>query len=246
MKINFFPELTAAPEKTAASIAYAKSLGLPEIADAARPPLAVVAGGPSVARRIEDLWNWAGDIWVCGTAYPWARSKGLDATFFCVDQANDVAPFAEGAKHAILATCSDPSTFDALRGAKVEIFDLYNGSGGVTHGTSTASSTFELSLRMGYRSVTYFGCESSYEGASHAYHHDTPQFEIRVVCGGELFDTNASLLMQVEHMAEIIRTFPMFFRERSGGLLRAMIANPEFDITHGSQDLHDHIFKKAA
>ncbi len=245
MKIIWHGEPLVSLEDRERNVAYCASLGLPEVGESERPPLAVVGGGPSVARRIEELWDWQGDMWVCGTAYLWAMEKDLKATYFNVDQAEDQGIFSKGAKHAILATCCSPGQFDSLKGAKIEVFDVT----AYSHGPSCASCTFELALRMGYRSVTYFGCESSYaDGACHAYAY--PWFQqkaqLRVVCGGKTFDTEAALLMQAEHMAALIREFPAFFMEKSGGLLRQMIQTPDYDITHGSLDLYDRIFNKKA
>lgn len=98
----------------------------------------------------------------------------------------------------------------------------------------------ELSIRMGYRDVTYFGCESSFEERSHAYHDERNEHIFRVKCNGQSFLTNPPYFMQAEYLSAMIRLTPLL-KERSGGLLAAMVADPDYDITHGNRAFHEHL-----
>jgi hypothetical protein len=92
----------------------------------------------------------------------------------------------------------------------------------------------------GYRSVTFFGCEGSYGGETHAYTHERRDLRslMRVKCNGEEFLTTPDMMMQAEFLGELIREAPMF-HERSGGLLSAVVANPEIDVIAATQRIHD-------
>lgn len=227
------------PEREAINIAHTRSLNLPYVNEKDRPPLAVVGGGHSVVQFLDLLRNWQGDIWACGSAFHWCCANGIEATFFCVDPQPETASLAVGAKKAILCTSIDPAVFDVLKAAEVEVFDLVHEADTSNHGATTATAAPHLAIQMGYSDVTFFGCESSYpEGASHAYHNEAMEHTIRVACNAGCFVTNPGYLLQAEFLATMIRLLPGVLKERSGGLLGAMVQDIEYDITHGSPSLH--------
>jgi hypothetical protein len=57
--------------------------------------------------------------------------------------------------------------------------------------------------------------------------------------GHRCFDL--SYLAQAELLAELIRSAPGVFCDRSGGLLSALVADPEYDIVAASKDIHEAI-----
>jgi hypothetical protein len=134
----------------------------------------------------------------------------------------------------VLATSCDPSLFDALQEADIDAFDL--GPAGAT--TATAAPAF--AAEKGHRSITFFGCESSYEGGTHAYPHYRRDMKslMRVRCNGLEFLTTPDMMMQAEFLGGLIRAAPCF-HERSGGLLEAFIASPEIDVIAATQHIHD-------
>ena len=213
--------------------------GYPYVGVALRPPLAVVGGGPSINDHVETLRNWRGDVWACGSPYLWCVRNGIDATYFNIDPG---APFegqvlvSHGAR-AILSTTVNPAVFASCK--SVEVFDLSRL--GDNHGVTTATAAPHLALSMGYTDISIFGCESCYaEGESHAYdtHKDvSDHLRMRIVCNGEAFITIPSLFMQAELLSKIIRLSPVF-KERSGGLLRAMVEDDDYDCTHATRALH--------
>jgi hypothetical protein len=213
---------------------YARRLGFPKWSPAASQRLAVVGGGPSIANHIEELAAFDGDIWAINGAYRWCRNRGIDAAFFTIDPQPSTTELAVDVERAVLAISCDPSMFDALRGADVEAFKL--GPAGAT--TATASPIF--AAEKGYRSVTFFGCESSYGESTHAYAHYGRDLKslMRVRCNGGEFLTTPDMMLQAEFLGGLIREAPMF-EERSGGLLSAFIASPEIDIIAATQRIHD-------
>jgi hypothetical protein len=213
---------------------YARRLGFPKWSPAAPQRLAVVGGGPSIASHVEELAAWDGDIWAVNGAHRWCRDRGIDAAFFTIDPQPVTTLLAVDVERALLATSCDPSLFDALRDADVEAFKL--GLAGAT----TATAAPLIAAEKGYRSVTFFGCESSYGGETHAYPHNMRDLKslMRVRCNGQDFLTTPDMMMQAEFLGELIRAAPMF-EDRSGGLLSAFIASPEIDVIAATQRLHD-------
>jgi hypothetical protein len=94
---------------------------------------------------------------------------------------------------------------------------------------------------MGYPSVTFYGCEGSYEHTTHLYMHANDDYLMRVRCGGRDWLTGAEFLMQSQFLAAVCRDVPNHFRERSGGLLTAMIETNDYDVLEISRKLNDSI-----
>lgn len=219
------------------NINHAKTLGLPPVGKR-RGTLYVVAGGPSINERVEVLQSVDGEIWAVNGAFQWCRKHGIDAVFFSVDSNPSLVDLVTGAKRAILATMVDPAVFEALGGAKVEVFDT-GLIAGVHTGPTSVTSIPALAIDAGFSRVVFFGCEGSYRGgATHAYADcgDNPYRSV-VECGGQRFATEAEYQMQCKYLSDIIRAAPHVFAERSGGLLRAMIDHGEPDVVWASPEL---------
>lgn len=226
-------------ERLKQNIASAHARGLNKPVSKKRPPLAIVGGGPSVSRHIERLKQWKGDIWACGTAYPWAKSQGIKATYFNIDPLPEQAYECD---HAILASSCDPTTFDAAK--DVECFDLVLSAEYSNHDATVASATPVLAMEMGYTAIVYFGCESSYDGTTHAYDYvntHEKKFGLWVRVGDSVYPTQPAFLMQAKMLAEILRTCPLVFREASGGLLRALVNHPDFEVIAVNKAMHDEL-----
>lgn len=240
MRVRFSGKPMVPVERLQLNAAAARARNLPKPEHKKRPPLAIVGGGPSVTKQVERLHRWKGDIWIIGTAFPWAIKNGIKGTFFNIDPLPEQAGYAKGAENAILATVCDPSVFDAIPG--VIAFDLVNRADYCNHNISAAASTPVLALEMGYTKVVYFGCESSYDFTTHAYDYENVhslELCMWVRVGDMVYPTNPPFYMQAQEMAELIRTCPLVFSEESGGLLRALIADPEHDVIAVNKTLHD-------
>lgn len=153
---------------------------------------------------------------------------------YSVCPADDLGPLCEGVERAVLATHCDPGAYATLRGKQV-----YQVSPDVPGPTSAVGATV-LAIEAGYRKVTFFGCESSYADATtHAYQCEAVSDLIRVKCGGATYLTKPELLGQAEQLASAIRTFPRFYEELSGGLLSALIDDPDYDLVGVSRSLYE-------
>jgi hypothetical protein len=230
MKLDMSFEGPISHEQGDRNRAHVSTLGLVKPQHRKRPPLAVVGGGPSVLSHLDELKSWDGDIWIVCGAFPWAMSVGLEGTFFNADVQALAANYCAGAKRALVSTHNDPAVFAALEGVPVEVFDLYSSSKGSNNGTTTATAAPCIALEMGHQSVSFFGCDSSYEGRTHAYDDIPPSSWLRVRCGGQEFDTSLPLLGQALCLAEVIREEPQHMICRSGGLLAALVGNFDYEL----------------
>jgi hypothetical protein len=149
-----------------------------------------------------------------------------------------------GVERALVATQTDPGVFAMLAGAKVEVFDLVEDLK-CAHGVTTASCAPMLSVLMGYRDVSFFGCEGDYRNSTHLYMNADDPYMMRVKCAGEEFLTGAEFLMQSEFLSGVLREYPDMYHDRSGGLLAAMLRDPEYDVTHISKTLNDSLVTRA-
>ena len=223
-------KLPVSDEVVRAQEIHTKSLGLKTYreAKALYHKLAVVGGGTSINDHVETLRNWDGDIWAINGAYGWCQERGIDACFFAGDPDPITTKWDVGVKRALIEQCAPPATFEALRqsGADVYTFDTGHEAGCIRTVGSTASAAPHLAVRMGYRHVTFFGCESCYVmGATHAYQDEDRDCQMIVECGGNHYLTADDFYMYAKSLAEYINEVPEYLSEQSGGLLRAMVEN---------------------
>lgn len=219
------------------NIDHCRTLNRPKIRG---PSLAVVGGGPSINQHVETLKNWRGDIWAMNGTYRWCREHEINAAFYSADATPDVAKLAVGAQRAILADVCDPSAFAACQ--DVETFEFT----ARTPGPTSATTTLITGLDAGFGEITYFGCESSYDGQTHAYQDLPVPHLIKVKCGPDEYLTEPEFHLQAEMLSTMIRMAPSVFKERSGGLLRAMVEHGECDAVSATAAFHSTIIKKAS
>lgn len=247
MKIRFHGTGCVSRETMDKNIAHCRSLNLPDVKDGTVPRLAVIGGGHSILAKVNEMREFDGDRWIVAGAHYWCQQHGIDGVFFNIDPQPLIADLCKGVKRAILATCTAPEVFEALKGKDVQVFDLRTDGESINHGPSAATATPMLAMEKNYRKITFYGCDSSYpqDKSSHAYENVSDPLQMLVRCYGENFLTTPTLLMQCEYLSETIRALPSVFSEESGGLLRAMIENPDYDITHGSVELRDFLWAMA-
>lgn len=233
-------------EQARANADINKRRGLPFVVPAASRPgsvLAVVGNGPSITDHLPALKAWTGGMWAINGTWLWAQSHGIEATFFslcCGMGWADVFPEPVGEGHsALITTVADPALFDLWADGNVRLVDTIDGT--VSVGATTATGAPILGPMLGYSHVVFFGCESSYPGEdnTHAHAHGSIVAKARVVVrsGGRDYMTTPEFLMQAELLAEAIRMAPAVYSERSGGLLSALVADPDYDVVAASRDI---------
>lgn len=190
--------------------------------------LAVVGGGPSVWEYLPQIASSGGDIWGINQSAPFLQDHGIDCTLLAVDSGEDVAGWAAQMDRALLASNCHPEVFRALAGKDVRMFHIApfrDGPGlSIKGGPSASTRAPQLAIALGYSEVTFYGCEGSFDGSTHAYRHEPERLKQLIVrAGGKLYRTAPDLMLMSEYLANDIRAFQGIFRERSGGLLRAMV-----------------------
>ncbi len=231
MKINFTSNGCVPAADLTRNEDYARRLGFPKMEPAASHRLAVVGGGPSVADKLDELSAWEDEIWAINGAFHWCLRHGIDPAFFSVDPLPQTAEHCWGATRAVLATWCHPATFEALKDADISAFKPRD------HGATTATTAPEIAIEVGYREVSFYGCESSFGETTHAYGNRGIGNLMKVSCNGHEFLTTPDMMMQAEFLGELIRAAPCF-KDCSGGLLAAYIASPDIDVLAATPAIH--------
>lgn len=216
-----------------------KKRGLPRISqcDKRDGRLAVVGGGPSVLSYLDEI-KACSEVWGINGACRMLREHGIESTLFAMDPDPIVQKWCAGAPKAILCDRVCPEAFDALKGADVRTFELINDvPGGVIAGSSSASAAFHLGVLCGFSGIDFFGIDSSFEGDTHVYQDEKRKELLWVKCNGDVYKTAPDFYLQAQEMSFIFRKLPKSFRYFGGGLMQAMIADEEHDVTHVSNAL---------
>lgn len=205
-----------------------------------KPPVAVVGGGASIRDHVETLREWPGEVWAVNNTFTWCKENGIRATFITSDPAvlDDEQPAYFGPEDKVLiAIHCDPTMFDHIAAAQVMTYRT--GSDGINTGPTTATCTPHLAATLGHTGVVFFGCESSFGSdekcfQTHAYNHVIPKDIIKITSAGQTFVTKREYLFQASYLGGMIHhtnlKTPGYLTERSGGLLRAMIGQDDYDV----------------
>ena len=241
MAVTFAFIASITNERRDANAVINKKLGLPEHRGSGR--LAIVGGGPSLDRNIDELHAFDGQVWAVNGTINWCLENGIDAAFYTID-AQPVRNWTydlSRIKRAVLSIDCDPSLFDALSGAEVSTLPVPDGGP-----TSAAAADF-LSIQSGYTHISFFGCESNFGESTHAFTSHPINEWIVVRVGGNDYRTKPEFLEQAKIISEVIRTFPDFYEDRSGGLLGAMVEHgPDYELIEISEGVKNMLRDKAA
>jgi hypothetical protein len=236
MRIEWTSEACEPEETFLAQARHACSLGLPFVTKGSRGSLAVAGGGPSLTDHVEALKGFD-EVWGINRTAQWLCERGVEATFFTVDP--QYMPGMTGVERALLASSCHPKLFEELAGKDVTLFHITpHGDEFVCEGGPTsACRAIPLAVHMGFSSITFFGCEGSFGDASHAYPTDIQRCQTIVLAGGKEYVSTPEFELQSGYLASFVRDLPEFFREESGGLLRAMIEHPDWEHVALSGDI---------
>jgi hypothetical protein len=210
--------------------------GLPFVRESPIRPgsvLAVVGGGPSINHHADEIKAHT-DIWAINGAWFWAKWRGIDATFFslCADGGWSRIFKEPVTGRAIIAPWCEPYLFDMWSGDVQVVPDAM-----LKTGPTTATGAWILAPKCGYAKVVFYGCESSFEDDTHAYdfYEDGASDRLVIRANGRDYNTTPQFLLQAEYMAEVIRTFPDVYSAVGGGLLGALIEDPDYDLVAASR-----------
>lgn len=204
-------------------------------------PLAIVGGGPSIKKCLDEIINWPGDVWGINQTASWLVAQGRkDAVLFSCDPNPIISMWSEGVERALLADSCDPKSFAAFE--NVLAFELDE----VIGGPATATRAPLLALKLGYKQIVFFGCEGHLEEYTHAYRDEKAlgiyDYQILIKAGDSIYRTTPQFYMTTVNLVTLISEFPSFMSEKSGGLLRAMIAhNDTWEVIGYSEALKNQI-----
>jgi len=198
-------------------------------------PAAVVGGGPSTKANVDVLRQWVlrggSDIYAVNDTAKYLSDNDIPCYLYSVDCTE--VPFKIGplVKGAVFASRVHRDQFKQFNKTNVRIFHLLEDAewlrvgGGIEGGGTSVTRTPTLLLRMGYASLYYFGCEGSFydyshvSGKSEEIYHNT----MIISAGGIDYLTTAAFVIQNEYLSRQMRKYPTLLKNRSGGLLEAMI-----------------------
>ena len=219
-------------------------LGLPDYREfrAGASALGVIGGGPSItlASVKQKIMGFEGDLWAINGAYGWCRKTlGIDPVFISADPHPEVADWARGAKRALIESRAAKETVEALRDSETYIFDAGTAPGQIACGSSTVTAIPHIAVRVGYKSVTLFGCDSCFSPSvgTHAYHNERRGQLLLVEADGQQFITGLDFYQQAIELSGYIREVPAYIKEESGGLLRAMVKDQAHRILWLSEEV---------
>lgn len=190
--------------------------------------LALVGGGPSAARHLDEIAAFD-EVWGINQTASWLKGHGIKATLFSID-ADLMQPEAYDVDSAIVAEYVSPAVFGALKGKDVRVFEAWFG------GPTSMCRAPRIALNLGFGRITFFGCEGSFGERTHAYK-DEHRGKIVVEAAGELYLTQPDYYMQSVELAEFVRDHPKVFAQRSGGLLEALCHAGASRVIAASPDL---------
>jgi hypothetical protein len=197
------------------------------------PPCAIVGGGPSLPLMLDTLRNWGGDIYAVNDTSGYLSENGIANYLYAIDSTN--VPYRTGmlTQGAVLATRCHPVQFKPFQHSAIRVFDMVEDSPfGAQGGPTAVCRAPHLFLRMGYTGVVFFGCDGCFSDLkrTHASGTQSVAYENMVIirAAGVDYFSNASLLMQSEFLIEAMQKFPQFVVNASGGMLKAMLEDPEW------------------
>lgn len=194
-----------------------------EMSDAHAGHAVIVAGGPSVAEKLDELrWRKSQGhriIALNGAAHYLKRNGILADVQVILDSRPENAKFAlpEVPEHFICSQC-DPAVFDALEGRSVTVYHVNTAStlevlagGREAHLISTGSTVLLIAMGIaftqGFRSIHLYGADSSYtdKAKHHAYEQKLNDEDrvIEAVVGGRTFVCAPWMVAQVQQFQEV-------------------------------------------
>jgi hypothetical protein len=195
-----------------------------------RPPCAVVGGGMSTKDKVEELRIFEGDIYAINDVGKFLSDNGIPSILFAIDSTwhpFEVGPLVKG---ALLSSMCNRKQFNLFDKKNIEVFDQLGDEQWYMYGPTAATHAAWVLLKMGYKEIYYYGCDSSFaKSETHVYGRQGQAMTERLVvlAGGEEYQTNTYLLPQTIFLNEQIKKYPNNLFDRSGGLLTATRNDPD-------------------
>jgi hypothetical protein len=209
--------------------------------------LAIVGSGPSARQRLETLRQWPGEIWAINGAYNYLCGEAIVPDGFVgVDPLPGLAEYvAHGqpqTKFYIAATC-DPAVLDRLNGHSVCLWFPQDEESSYPRGcvdrrwrTGALTRAPFLAYLLGWRDITLFGADSSFEDGRYCYgdgsYAEDSKAEINAVSVGDEgpFLTEINLIKQITQLGVIEQQFQGMLKFDCDGLIAAYLRSPMHNI----------------
>lgn len=215
--------------------------------------LAVCGAAPSARTFLHELKDYD-EVWAVNGAYRFLLGQGIvPQGFVALDPVPGLAEYvncAHGDTTHYLSLMCDPSAFDALAGFKVMTWVPAQAQSSIKFppgiplvpgGTTALTRTPALAKLLGWRDVTIFGADCSFDDAGRyaypdgTFGEDSKSEVVSVMCNDEgPFYTEEALLKQASQFGVLAETKAIKLSFRVGGLLDAYLRSPMVDV-----DLHD-------
>ncbi len=214
----------------------------------AYPPCAVVGGSPNLVGSLDILRKWKGDIFTINATAGYLSDQGISNYLYAIDC--DPNPWRIGplTKGAVFASRVHREQMKQFKRAQVRIFDMAEESNtGIEGGPTAACRAPHLFLRMGYMGIYFFGIDGCFTNMTHitGTQKDAHANMLIIRVNDMDYVTNAAFLLQHQHMIEAFKKYPQFLHNASGGLLKAMLENPDtWEVVAVTDDLKAQYTKK--
>lgn len=211
-------------------------LGLPEVGKRKNTPIAIVAGGPSLKSRLDQVRKFR-VVMAAATVHDYLVERGIHpryAVLFdpCLYADNDQAKGSniDGYYDHLSDTCTyliashcEAAVLDKFTDVPVALWhpagdvedSVLNGEGAITGGCTAALRAAIMAILLGYWDIHFFGLDSSYLGdESHAYTSDTPlhpRVQVKID-GDKEFDTNIAWVAQAQQFFTLLQLHQNKFR----------------------------------
>jgi hypothetical protein len=229
--LSFIPGCNTDPDISRAQLAANAARDLPwlEVQPAHSRRLAIIAGGPSLESRVDELRYFSGDVLALNNAYGFLLDRDITPDMFMLMDARrenvDFLRSCPTVRHYIAAQCH-PDVFERLEGLDVclylttlpgvrELLREYKKEKvqlGGTAGT-VGIKALALAFALGYRDIHLFGYDSSYDAGRH---HAFPQplndgaNTIEVFIGDKSYTTTPALAHQATEFVGFAKELVMF------------------------------------
>lgn len=219
--------------------------------------LAICGSGPSLRDFLPELQGYD-EVWAVNGAYNFLVASGITpGGFFAIDPLPELADYLGSPQPEttfyIAATC-DPVAFEKVAHCRIAMCFLEQeftrapeGCPVIKGGTTALTRAPYLADRLGWRDITIFGADSSFDGRRYVYQDGTYRTDslavpnyVRAAPDGPVFVTEEGLMKQVAQLGVIATVFQGRLKFRCGGLLQAFMAAPMKDIVDGEIVDHAH------
>jgi hypothetical protein len=185
---------------------------------------AIVGGGPSLKRHLEELRAFNGAILCVNHTLDYLMKNGIEPWGVVFGEIQSWKPsFLENNYEDVWylpASQCHPDTLDMVEGRKVLMWHCIQHCGEdqiirekdpkavmIGGGNSVLTRAINIAFVMGFRDFHLWGCDSSFDETSHVYFNRTDEPRIEIEAAGKRFQTTQRLAMQADHLRWYTKTF---------------------------------------